>query len=218
MRRRTIDLLAGIGLVTLLAAGAADAQSLGGVLERLGRRAVDRAATTATRPRSDRPATLTAPIDKPIAVRPAEPAPPGVTPWPINAGQVERAYQFAFAPELEEEKRRFQQASSFRCMTCEGSLDFDSWRRAFQPLRDTDTAWSELLSGWTAGRELSWRGTAHDGTIRVVSEVPVAGVPCRQLRHRISTRGPRPVVHERAGLLCLDRKEYGRTPLWHEVF
>lgn len=216
MRSRTALLTVSVTLAAMIGATApVKAQSFGRALERLGRSALAQARPKRTVP-SDSPSTPTSAASFSKA---PDPAPAGVTPWPINAGLVERAHKLRFAPEVEAQKKRFLDASGFACSTCEASLDFDSWRRAFRPLRDTDSAWSEILASWTVGRELPWRGTAHDGVIRVVSEVPVGGIRCRQLHHSISTRGRSPVVHERPGLICFDRKgDYGGTPVWHEVF
>lgn len=195
----------------------ADAQGFGR-LGRLGRQLLERTARPAP-PQAGRERTAAdAPASADAGGTPL-PAPPNVTPWPLNAGIAPRAHLFRFAAELEQEKKAFLEASTFVCNTCEGSRDFDTWRRALAPLRDQDSAWSELLASWTVGRRIPWRGTVYDGSITVISEVPVGAVPCRQLRHRVVTRGPKPIEHQRAGLICFDRKgEYGGTPVWHEVF
>jgi len=150
-----------------------------------------------------------------------EPAPPGVEPWPVNAGDagVTRPSQLAFSADLMARRQRFLEASRFACSTCEGSQDSDSWRKAFGHPNETYSSWSAILETWTVGRSISWRGTAHDGLITVVGETPVGGFRCRQLRHRITTRGRNPVSTERPGLICLGKRDaYSARETWHEVF
>jgi hypothetical protein len=152
---------------------------------------------------------------------PAIPAPPGIVPWPANAGdkRVVRPSQFVFAPDLNAQRERYKAASTFPCSTCEGSIDFDVWRRSFSHPHETYSSWSKILEGWTVGRTIPWKGQAHDGTITVLSEVAVGQFPCRQLRHRMISRGKNPVVVERPGLICLGRRDqYSGADTWHEVF
>ncbi|KAK0350523.1 hypothetical protein LTR94_028686, partial [Friedmanniomyces endolithicus] len=86
------------------------------------------------------------------------------------------------------QKQAYNEASRFACSTCEASIEIDSWQKALRPLRDTYSEWGNLIAGWTVGRTIDWRGQHLDGRITVVSEVPVGGFNCRQVRHRISTR------------------------------
>lgn len=218
----------------LCSAQPASAQDFGRMLGRLAERTAERAARNAAdeliRPREDSDAPSrpdradsrsSAPGPQERAAPAVTPAPQGVEPWPINAGHraVVRPTQFAFSPEMIAQKQRFTDASRFPCNTCEGSVDIDSWRRALQPIPDTYSAWSEVIAPWTVGRVVDWRGTVVDGRITVLSEVPVGGFQCRQLRHRISTRGPNPIVTERPGLVCLGKRDaYSGAETWHEVF
>jgi len=226
MRRMFPGAAATAILIILAGTGSpAQAQRLGRILVRTIERTIERRADEAARQperrREEQPAE-TVPADASAgAASTLIPAPPGVEPWPINAGHraVTRPSQFAFSADMVARKQRFAGASSFPCSTCEGSLDFDTWRRALQPLRDTYSAWSAILEGWTVGRTIPWRGTAHDGQITVVSEIPVGGFRCRQLRHRITSRGRNPVSTERPGLICLGKRDgYSASETWHEVF
>ncbi len=152
---------------------------------------------------------------------PSIPAPAGVVPWPANAGdkRVVRPSQFVFAPDLTAQKERYKAASTFPCMTCEGSIDFDVWRRSFSHPHESYSSWSKILEAWTVGRTIPWKGQAHDGTITVLSDVAVGPFPCRQLRHRMISRGRNPVTVERPGLICLGRQDqYSGADTWHEVF
>lgn len=206
----------------------AAAQDFGRLLGRMAERAVE----DAVRPRTDRSAATrperTGPsshrnADEDAAAAPSavEPPPPGVEPWPTNAGHraVVRPTQFAFRPEDEAQRQAYRDASRYACSGCEASMDIDSWRKALRPHDDTYSAWSAVIGAWTPGRVIDWRGGAHDGRITVVSEIPVGGFSCRQLRHRISTRGANPVVAEYPGLICLGRQDaYSGADTWHEVF
>ena len=198
----------------------ARADPVGGLLDRLAQRAVKKL----TEPRSGRDDArheASSPAHEDDAPGEVLPAPAGVTPWPLNAGGagVVRPTQFRFSAELVAQKQRYRDASGFACNSCEGSLDFDSWRKAFGHPHETYSSWSKILESWTVGRAIPWRGTAHDGLITVVGEVPVGGFPCRQLVHRITTRGKPPVSVERPGLICVGRQDqYSGKDTWHEVF
>ena len=214
----------------------ASAQDFGRMLGRLAERTAERAARngadelTRGRPSSERRGERAAPAEASAAGAQAEqasggngvlPAPAGVEPWPVNAGHrlVTRTNELVFPQEMVAQKEAFRAASVFACQGCEGSRDIDSWQKFLRPSRDADTAISEMIGGWTVGRVIEWRGRALDGRITVLSEVPVGAFQCRQLRHRISTRGRDPVVTERPGLICFAKRErYSSVDLWHEVF
>lgn len=213
----------------------ASAQDFGRMLGRLAERTAERAARngadelTRRRPaperEQDRPAPAQAAASGAAAGQAAGggviPAPVGIEPWPINAGHraVTRTDQLVFSPEMMAQKQAFQDASVFSCQGCEGSREIDSWRKGLRPDRDTDTAWSEVIGGWTVGRVINWRGRFVDGAITVLSDESVGMFPCRQLRHRITTRGVNPVVTERPGLICFAKREqFSGIDLWHEVF
>lgn len=98
-------------------------------------------------------------------------------------------------------------------------MELDSWRKAFGDTHETYSSRSKTLESWTVGRAIPWRGTAYDGLITVVSEVPIGGFPCRQLIHRITMRDKQPVSVETPDLVCLGRQdEYSGKDTWHEVF
>lgn len=217
----------------LCSAQPASAQDFGRMLGRLAERTVERGARNvideATRP-DDRPrngpaeraptsggATPEAPASGSSLI----PAPAGVEPWPINAGHraIRIPSDFAFSPEMMAQKQAYNEASRFACSTCEASIEIDSWQKALRPLRDTYSEWGNLIAGWTVGRTIDWRGQHLDGRITVISEVPVGGFNCRQIRHRISTRERNPRVTETPGLICLGKRDqYSGQETWHSVF
>lgn len=217
----------------LCSAQPASAQDFGRMLGRLAERTVERGARNvideATRP-GDRPRSRSSESgsaatggrdDAPATNEAAIPAPAGVEPWPINAGHraVVRPHQFVFSPESMAQKQAFSEASRYSCTACEASMDIDSWRKFIHPDRDTYSAWGNLIASFTVGRVIDWRGNHVDGRITVVSEVPVGGFECRQLRHRISTREATPRVTERPGLICYGKRDqYSGSNTWHEVF
>lgn len=230
-----------ITTAALFSSPAAEAQDFGRMLGRLAERTAERAARNGvdelTRPRPaeprerDRaapaapPASASASASGPEEEAPVSSgviaAPEGVEPWPINAGHraVTRTNQLAFSPEMIARKQAFEAASVYECQACEAGRDIDSWKKSLSPERDTDTAWSELIGSWEPGRVITWRGRMLDGRITVLSDYEIAAFQCRQLRHRISTRGPNPVVTERPGLICNAKQEqYSSVNLWHEVF
>lgn len=220
--------LVAVATASLCSSKPAEAQDLGGMLGRLAERAGRNAVDDLTRPRNsnDRRAPA-APANGQPASGSAQatgggviPAPTGVEPWPINAGDraVARPTQFVFSPEVMAQKQAYRDASVYSCTACEAGRDIDSWRKALSPSQDRYSAWSEVFAGWTVGRTIEWRGRALDGRITVLSEVPVGAFNCRQLRYRISTRGPNPVVTESPGLICYGRQNaYSGADLWHEV-
>lgn len=215
-------ILAATTLLVLAASGVVRADTVGSLLDHLAQRAAKR--VTEKRPRHDAPAAPATQQDDAAASASGDAhdsAPAGVEPWPTNAGarNVVRPAQFIFAAPLLEQKQRFREASSFACASCEGGRDVDSWRKAFGHPHETYSSWSAILETWTVGRTIPWRGTAHDGSITVLSDVPVGGFACRQLRHRITSRGKPPVSVERPGLICLGKQDaYSSRETWHEVF
>lgn len=211
-----------------LTADAAQAQSLGGMLGRLAERATERVGGQlpgGDRSRDSGSSASPAPSRRGgQAEAPGratgEPGPAGVEPWPTNAGMrgVDRPTQFEFSDEMEAVKQAYSQASWYRCTGCEASTDIDHWRRAFGHPHETFGSWSRIMETWTPGRTIDWRGNHHDGQIIVLSEIPVGGFTCRQLRYRLTTREPRPTTIERPGLICLGKREYSSVETWHEVF
>ena len=206
------------GLLLSVNAPDARADAFGCLLDRIAKRAVDKVTETRSQRKEGRDEK------SPVQADEAEtslPAPPGVVPWPLNAGRgdVVRPTQFQFSADLVAQQKRYRDASAFSCSTCEGSLEIDSWRKAFGHTHETYSSWSKILETWTVGRAIPWRGKANDGLITVVSEVAVGGFPCRQLTLRITTRGKQPVSVETPGLICLGRQdEYSGKDTWHEVF
>ncbi len=208
-----------IGALVATQPATVQAQALGSFMKRLGREVINSSPKLKRKPRKEDASEQDGGDEgSSKSSRSAIPAPPGVVPWPVNAGQVSRPQLFEFSADLVAEKEAFKQASSFPCMTCEGSRDFDSWRRHFGHVHESYSTWSKILEAWTVGRDVLWKGQAHDGVITVLSEVPVGEFRCRQLRHRMTSKGPKPVVTERAGLICLAKQEYSSVETWHEVF
>lgn len=183
-------------------AGPADAQAwLEGLartaIEGVAREAVGRAASTAGRP-------ATTPADAPVpskrAAKISEVGRPSDLPKPANAA---------------EEKQAYEDFSRYSCSDCEGGRGYDAWAR--QILGQTGwNKWESKVGALAVGETLTWQGVKANGVLKVVSEDPVGGFPCKQIHYRL-TKGS--ASAERDGLFCFGRSgPYSGSDTWVEVY
>jgi len=142
----------------------------------------------------------------------------GPAPWPINVGAraVKYPSDLDFSAELEAEKKAFDEFSKVRCSDCEGGYSYDAWAQQMIRLDGSYKAWEKKLGGLALGETLSWKGSQSKGLITVVSEEPVNGWPCKQLKWELD----KPGAHaERPGLICYGKESsYSGSDSWNIVF
>lgn len=211
-------LIAAAGLSLTLASPAA-AQS--GFLKNLARQAAAAAIQNAAA--TQKPA---APVEGEGYAAPAQPyaaaeqavTTTGPAPWPTNAGAPSVKYpsQLTFSAELEAEKKAFLDFSKVSCTACEGGRSYDAWAQHFIRLDGSYKAWEKKLGGLSVGEAVTWKGQKSAGTITVVSEEPVGGWACKQLRWEL--KQPQASA-TRPGLICNGRAgAYDSGASWTEVF
>lgn len=213
--------LAAAGL-SLALAGPAIAQS--GFLKNLARQAAAAAIQNAAQPQQ--PAAPAAGEDPGQAdaqpAQDAEAAPAaqtsGPAPWPVNVGArtVKYPSDLDFSPELEAQKKAFVEFSKVRCSDCEGGYSYDAWAQHFIRLDGSYNAWAKKIGGLALGETLTWKGSVSAGSITVVSEEPVNGWPCKQIKWEL--KNPKASA-ERPGLFCHGKaSSYAGSDSWTEVF
>jgi len=142
----------------------------------------------------------------------------GPAPWPANVGArtVKYPSDLDFSPELEAQKKAFVEFSKVSCSDCEGGYDYDAWVRHFISLDGSHKAWEKKVGGLAVGETITWRGSKSNGVITVVSEEPVRGWQCKQLRWELK-KGQE--TAERPGLFCYGKAgPYDGSDSWTEVF
>ncbi|TAJ72537.1 MAG: hypothetical protein EPO51_10615 [Phenylobacterium sp.] len=215
---RTILLAAGLCLAL---AGPAAAQS--GFLKNLARQAAAAAIQNAATPPT--PAAAAGGEAQEEAAQPTQDAQTdqaaatsGPAPWPTNAGARTVRYpsDLDFSPELEAGKKAFVEFSKVRCSDCEGGYSYDAWAQQMVRLDGSYKAWEKKLGGMALGETLSWKGAQSKGLITVMSEEPVNGWPCKQLKWELD----KPGAHaERPGLICYAKESsYSGSDSWNIAF
>jgi len=217
---RTALLAAGLCLAL---AGPAAAQS--GFLKNLARQAAAAAIQNAAQSSQGQAAAA------PDEAAQAEAAPPtqdaateqptatsGPAPWPTNVGARTVRYpsDLKFSPELEAQKAAFLEFSRVSCTACEGGRSYDAWAQHFVRLDGSYKAWEKKLGGLAVGEAVTWKGQQSTGAITVVSEAPVNGWPCKQLKWTLK----KPTASaERPGLICSAKaSSYAGSDSWSIVF
>lgn len=207
--------------LSLALAGPAAAQS--GFLKNLARQAAAAAIQNAAQPQQ--PAQAAAEADVSDAAQPAQyaeadqaPQTSGPAPWPVNVGAKSVKYpsNLTFSPELEAQKKAFVEFSKVSCNDCEGGYSYDAWVRHFIRLDGSYGAWEKKVGGLALGEAITWKGSASTGSITVVSEEPVNGWACKQLKWELKKAQSKA---ERPGLFCNGKaSSYSGSDSWVEVF
>jgi hypothetical protein len=166
-----------------------------------------------------RRAGTTARTTSAIPAADAAPAPPSApAPWPINAGSpdVQRPGELEFSAETKALATAFDAFGRVSCSSCEGGRSYDSWARKSLNLGREFGAWEKKLGGLALGQTLDWTGVESTGRITVVSETPVGGFRCKQLKWELFKGSARA---ERPGLVCFGYSgSYAGSESWNEVF
>lgn len=163
------------------------------------------------KPRSG--AARTAPAAAPEAAQPSGPAP-----WPVNAGapDVERPGELQFSADTKALATAFDAFGRVSCPSCEGGRSYDSWARHSLKVSGEHGAWDKKLGALGLGQTLDWTGVESKGRITVVSETPVSGFRCKQLKWELFKGAARA---ERPGLVCFGYSgPYAASESWTEVF
>lgn len=166
-----------------------------------------------------RPATArTAPVATPAAVPANTPPSSGPAPWPVNAGSpdVKRPGELEFSSETKALASAFDAFGRVSCSSCEGGRSYDSWARKSLNISSAHGAWEKTLGALASGQTLNWTGVESKGRITVVSETPVSGFRCKQLRWELFKGAAQA---ERPGLICFGYSSpYAASESWNEVF
>ncbi|WP_068878703.1 MULTISPECIES: hypothetical protein [unclassified Phenylobacterium] len=220
MSKSVFAALAVAGL-SLVLAGPAAAQS--GFLKNLARQAAAAAIQNAAQPQQSQPPAAEA--EGQDAAQPAQyaeaaqaPQTSGPAPWPKNVGAKSVRYpsNLTFSPELEDQKKAFVEFSKVSCNDCEGGYSYDAWVRHFVRLDGSYGAWEKKVGALALGESITWKGSASTGSITVVSEEPVNGWPCKQLKWELKKAQSQA---ERPGLFCYGKaSSYAGSDSWTEVF
>jgi hypothetical protein len=121
-----------------------------------------------------------------------------------------------FSPELEADKKAFVEFSKVKCGDCEGGYSFDAWAQQMIRLDGSYKAWEKKLGGLALNETIAWKGSQSTGAITVVSEEPVNGWPCKQLKWALK-KGQ--ASAERPGLICFGKASaYDGSDSWTIVF
>jgi hypothetical protein len=142
----------------------------------------------------------------------------GPAPWPINVGApgVRFPSDLDFSSELEAEKKAFVEFSRVRCTDCEGGYGYDAWAQQILGINRGYKAWETRIGGMAVGETLAWKGAQSKGLITIVSEEPVNGWRCKQLRWELAKGSERA---ERPGLFCFGKAgPYDGAESWTQVF
>lgn len=217
--------VAAMAAAALALAGPAAAQ--GGFLKNLARQAAAAAIQNAAQPQAQTAPAAPAPAaedggqaEPPQQYAAAEQtaATSGPAPWPANVGArtVKYPADLDFSPELEAQKKAFVEFSKVSCNDCEGGYGYDAWVRHFISLDGSYKAWEKKVGGLAVGDTIAWKGAKSNGVITVVSEEPVNGWQCKQLRWELK-KGQESA--ERPGLFCYGKASaYDGSDSWTEVF
>ncbi|MBJ7412402.1 MAG: hypothetical protein JHD15_18870 [Phenylobacterium sp.] len=221
MSKSIFAALAAAGL-SLALAGPAAAQS--GFLKNLARQAAAAAIQNAAQPQQpaasaegEAPGQADAQPAQDAETAPAAQT-PGPAPWPVNVGarSVKYPSDLDFSPELEAQKKAFVEFSKVSCNDCEGGYSYDAWVRHFIRLDGSYGAWEKKVGGLALGEAITWKGSASTGSITVVSEEPVNGWSCKQLKWELKKAQSKA---ERPGLFCNGKaSSYAGSDSWVEVF
>jgi hypothetical protein len=209
--------------LSLALAGPAAAQ--GGFLKNLARQAAAAAIQNAAQGPQGQAAAAPGEAAQAEAAQPRphadaeQPAPSsGPAPWPTNVGARTVRYpsDLTFSPELEAQKKAFLEFSRVSCTACEGGRSYDAWAQHFVRLDGSYNAWEKKLGGLALGEAITWKGQQSTGTITVVSEEPVNGWPCKQLKWTLK----KPTASaERPGLICSAKaSSHAGSDSWSIVF
>ena len=116
-----------------------------------------------------------------------------------------------------EQKQRFVEFSRYACNDCEGGRGYDAWARQILELTG-DRAWENKVGALVVGEAIEWQGRESDGALTVMSENPVEGLRCKQVKWMLMHRGDQRTA-EREGLFCFGRPDrYVDTESWVEVY
>lgn len=210
--------------LSLVLAGPAAAQS--GFLKNLARQAaaaaIQNSAQSQQSQQSQQPAAEAEGQDAaqpaPYAEAAEAPQTSGPAPWPVNVGAKSVKYpsNLKFSPELEAQKKAFVEFSKVSCNDCEGGYSYDAWVRHFVRLDGSYGAWEKKVGALALGESITWKGSQSMGSITVVSEEPVNGWPCKQLKWELKKAQSKA---ERPGLFCNGKaSSYSGSDSWVEVF
>ncbi|MBT9469535.1 MAG: hypothetical protein V4514_04295 [Pseudomonadota bacterium] len=166
-------------------------------VEGVAREAVGRAVSGAAQPASTPGA---APAPSKAAAKTSEIVRPSDLPKPAGAAEKKQAYE---------------DFSRYSCSDCEGGRGYDAWAR--QILGQTGwNKWESKVGALAVGETLTWQGVKANGVLKVVSEDPVGGFPCKQIHYRL-IKGA--ASAERDGLFCFGRSgPYSGSDTWVEVY
>jgi hypothetical protein len=166
------------------------------------------------KPRAGRAERAPAGTESPASA-PASLPSTGPAPWPLNAGKVTYPSDLEFSSELKAQADAFKEFGRVKCTGCEGGYTFDSWAQQAFNLRGYN-AWEKKVGALALGEKLEWNGAESKGRLTVVSETPVGGLPCKQLKWELTKASSRA---ERPGLFCFGKQnQFAGSDSWVEVF
>jgi hypothetical protein len=109
----------------------------------------------------------------------------------------------------------FDEFGRVACSGCEGGRTYDSWANKGLKVGSGYGAWDKHLGALNVGQTLDWQGAESKGRITVLSETPVAGFRCKQLKWELFKGAERA---ERPGLVCWGKMSpYSGSDSWVEV-
>lgn len=144
---------------------------------------------------------------------------PGAAPAPSKAtaktSEIVRPSDLPKPAGAAEKKHAYEDFSRYSCSDCEGGRGYDAWAR--QILGQTGwNKWESKVGALAIGETLTWQGVKANGVLKVVSEDPVGGFPCKQIHYRL-IKGA--ASAERDGLFCFGRSgPYSGSDTWVEVY
>jgi hypothetical protein len=214
-----------VAIAVLAATLAGPAAAQGGFLKNLARQAAAAAIQNAAQPPQGHAAAAPGEEAQAEAAQPTQyaaaertAATSGPAPWPINVGArtVKYPSDLDFSAELEADKEAFLEFSRVSCTACEGGRSYDAWAQHFVRLDGSYNAWEKKLGALAMGEAITWKGQQSTGSITVVSEEPVNGWPCKQLKWTLK----KPTASaERPGLICNAKASaYAGSDSWTIVF
>ena len=149
----------------------------------------------------------------------------GQTPAPVPArasSAQARGYSYPndipVPAEAKAAKAAFDEFGKVDCSDCEGGYAYDSWaRQAFaSELRGEYGGWEKKLGALKAGETISWKGSAANGTIRLLAEEKVGGFDCKRLGYELTRKDGSAT---REGLICWGRSnQFAGSDSWVEVY